>query len=120
MRLKFLAILLLLLAAFAVSAADLNGKWSGAITVTDGADKIDLPILAILKHDGDKLSGTAGADDANQRTITKSSVDGDKIMIEFVDGDNTYHLELTVDGDQMNGVAGSGDSPRLKVVLKRV
>src|SRR5690349_21152462 len=119
MRLKLLLAFLLSLIVFSLAAADLNGRWSGAIHVAEGADKVDLPILVILKHSGSSLSGTAGADEANQRKITKSSVNDDKIMIEFVDGDSTYHLELTVDGDEMSGEANSGDSPKMKVTLKR-
>ena len=119
MRFKLVLTLLLLLGAMGLGAADLSGKWSGAIVVAEGGETVKLPILLILKHDGDQLSGTAGADEGTQRAITKATVEGDKVIIEFTDGPDKYSLNLTVDGDQMTGEARSGDSPKMKISVKR-
>src|SRR5258706_10044636 len=119
MPIKLILTLLLLLGAFGLLAGDLNGKWSGAIVVGADGDTTSLPVLLILKQDGNKLSGTAGADESTQRNITKATIDGDKVTIEFLDDKTPYHFDLTVDGDQMTGEASSGDSPKMKMSLKR-
>ena len=119
MRLKLTLILLLFLGAFVLGAADLSGRWSGTIVVTDGADTVNLPILLMLKHDGDSLSGTAGADASHQDPITKAAVDGDKVSIEFTDGPDKYFLNLTANGDEMTGEAHTSDSPKMKITVKR-
>jgi hypothetical protein len=120
MRIRLLLTLLLFLGAFVLGAADLTGKWSGTIVVVSDGETTPLPILLILKQDGNKLSGTAGADESTQRNITKATVDGDKVTIEFMDESTPYHFDLNVDGDQMTGEAHSGDSPKMKMSLKRV
>jgi hypothetical protein len=120
MRLRFFLCFLLLLGAFGLGAANLSGKWSGSIDVVEDGQARTVSVLLMLKHDGAKLSGTAGSDESDQHTITKANVDGDKVSLEVDGGDVTFYLDLKVDGDQMTGDARRGDSPKMKMSVKRV
>jgi hypothetical protein len=120
MRPRFFLSFLLLLGAFGLGAANLSGKWSGSIDAVEDGQSRTVSVLLILKQDGPKLSGTAGGDENDQHTITKANVDGDKLSLEIDGGDVTFYLDLIVDGDQMTGDARRGDSPRMKISVKRV
>jgi hypothetical protein len=120
MRLRFFLSLLPLLGAFALGAANLSGKWTGSVNVVEDGQSKSVPVVLFLKHDGTKLGGTAGEDASDQHTITKATLDGDKVSLEIDGGDVTFYLELKVDGDQMTGDARRGDSPRMKMSVKRV
>ena len=115
-----LSLLLLLGAAWAASASDLSGKWTGTIDVKENGESKTVPVLLILKQDGTKLTGSGGGSEEDQHPITKGSVDGDKVKIEAQAEDDTFYLELTVDGDQMSGDVRKGDSERMKMSLKRM
>ncbi len=121
MQLRILLSLFLLLGAFALGASNLSGKWSGAINVVhDDGQAQTVSVFLILKQDGNKLSGTAGEDENDQHAITKAIIDGEKVSLEVDGGEVTFYLDLKVDGDQMTGDARRGDSPRMKISLKRV
>ncbi len=121
MRVRIFSILLLLLGALALGASNLSGKWSGSINVVhDDGQPQSVSVLLILKHDGNKLSGTAGEDENDQHAITKATIDGDKVSLEVDGGEVTFYLDLKVDGDQMTGDARRGDSPKMKMSVKRV
>jgi hypothetical protein len=111
---------LLLAAAWTLSATDLTGKWAGTFDMKQDGEAQTIPVIMIVKQDGNKLTGTAGTED-DQHTIQKGIVDGDTITMEVDTGEALYYLEMKVDGDQITGAAKEGtDGEKMKVALKRV
>ena len=111
--------LLLLLGAWTASAADLTGKWTGTIEVKENGESRTVPVLLILKQEGAKLTGSGGSSEDDQHPISKGSVEGDKVTIEAQADDDTFYLELKIDGDKMTGDVRKGDSPPMKISVKR-
>jgi hypothetical protein len=110
---------LLLLAAWTLSGADLTGKWSGTVDLKQDGDVQTIPVVMIVKQDGNKLTGTAGPEE-DQHPIEKGIVDGDKVTLQVDAGDATYFLELKVDGDSLSGTAKQGpDGEGMKIALQR-
>ena len=113
--------LLLIVCAWPAAAADLSGKWTGTINVVENGEAKTVPVLLILKQDGTKLTGSGGGSEDDQHAIIKGSVEGDKVTIEAVGGENeNFYLDLTIDGDQMTGDIRKGDSDRMKMSVKRM
>ena len=77
-----LASIALLLGAWTLSAADVTGKWSGTIDVRENGEQRTVPVLLILKQDGDKITGTAGDNEEDRHPIQKGILDGDNLTIE--------------------------------------
>lgn len=79
-----------------------------------------VPVLLILKQDGNKITGTGGGDEQDRHPIQKGVVDGDNLTIEVDGGQAIFYLDIKVDGDQMSGDARRGDSARMKMTLKKL
>lgn len=103
-----------------ILSADVTGKWSGTINVRQEGEQKVLGVLLILKQEDGKVTGTAGGDERDRHAIQKGAVDGDAVTIEVAGDDDVIYLDLKIDGDQMTGDARKGDSPRMKISLKRV
>jgi hypothetical protein len=117
---KSILVSLLLLAAWTLSASDLTGKWAGTVDMKQDGDAQTIPVIMIVKQDGNKLTGTAGPED-DQHAIQKGLVDGDTITMEVDSGEDIFYLELKVDGDQITGAVKQGaDGEKMKIALKRV
>jgi hypothetical protein len=117
---KSILLTLLLAAAWTLSASDLTGKWSGTVDMKQDGDAQTIPVVMIVKQDGNKLTGTAGPED-DQHTIQKGLVDGDTVTMEVDGGEAIFYLELKVDGDQISGAVKQGtDGEKMKIALKRV
>lgn len=117
---KSILVSLLLLAAWTLSASDLTGKWAGTVDMKQDGDAQTIPVIMIVKQDGNKLTGTAGPED-DQHAIQKGVVDGDTITMEVDSGEDIFYLELKVDGDQITGAVKQGtDGEKMKIALKRV
>lgn len=111
---------LLLLAAWTLSGADLTGKWSGTLDLKQDGEAQTIPVVMTLKQDGNAVTGTAGPEE-DQHAISKGTVDGDTTTMEVDTGEDTYYLELKVDGDQLAGSVKKGtDGEKMKISLKRV
>jgi hypothetical protein len=111
---------LLLLAAWTLSASDLTGKWSGTVDMKQDGDAQTMPVIMIVRQEGNKLTGTAGLEE-DQHAIQKGVVDGDTVTFEVDSGDSIFYLELKLDGDQLSGAAKEGaDGEKMKIALKRV
>lgn len=117
---KSILISLLLLSAGSCAAADVSGKWSGTIDLKEDGQAKTVPAFLILKQDGSNLTGSGGGNETDQHPIRKGMVDGDNVTLEVQDGDSVFTLTLKVDGDQITGVVGKDDSPKMKISLKRV
>jgi|HubBroStandDraft_2_1064218.scaffolds.fasta_scaffold313876_1 hypothetical protein len=117
---KSILVSLLLLAAWTLSASDLTGKWSGTVDMKQDGEAQTIPVIMIVKQDGNKLTGTAGPEE-DQHAIQKGLVDGDTITMEVDSGEEIFYLELKVDGDQITGAVKQGtDGEKMKIALKRV
>ena len=101
MRTHFrLAILLILAAGAAWAAAGFTGKWQGKLSVNGD----EMPGYLVLKQDGEQLTGTAGPDAEKQVKVTKSSVEGDRMMIEAnPPGGSVLRFELRLQDDKLVG-----------------
>jgi len=120
MKSILLSLLLLAAATFALSATDLTGKWSGTVDLKQDGEAQTIPVIMIVKQDGDKITGTAGPED-EQHPIQNGKIDGNKVTMEVDSGEALYYLELEVDGDQITGNVKQGsDGESMKIVLKRV
>jgi hypothetical protein len=102
------------LAAAALWAADVTGKWTADVQGRNGNTQT---ITMNLKADGDKLTGNVSSP-RGETDITDGKIDGDnisfKIVREFngnqmtsvykgkVDGD-TIHFSMTMEGGNMGG-----------------
>ena len=92
-------VLLLLGLASSARAADVTGKWKGPMEGT-GAD-----VVFDLKSDGATVTGTMTNAGDKPRTITKGSLEGDKISLtipsEWEGNPITLVVTGTVSGDTM-------------------
>ena len=90
----------LLFSAFALSAADVSGKWSGSIDTPDGKQ----PAYLELRRNGEDLSGTAGPAAETQRPIQKGKIQGKKLGFEVkMPNGGLMKFDLTFDGDRIEG-----------------
>ena len=119
-------ICILLLAAFALAAGELSGKWSGdfEITNSEGQTKADSAYMD-LKLDGTKVSGTAGPNENKQWAIRNGKLEAGKLTFELeMDDGGLLTFDLVFDGDTIRGSAtgtgNGGEKMSAKVDLKRV
>ena len=117
---KSILLSLLLAAAWSLSGADLSGKWSGTADIKDSGEVRTIPLIMVLKQEGNKLTGTIGPEE-EQHPIQNGNVDGDNVTMEVDSGEAIYYLEMKLDGDQLSGKAKQGaDGEKLNVSMKRV
>jgi hypothetical protein len=117
---KSILLSLLLAAAWSLSGADLTGKWSGTVDIKDDGEARTIPVIMVLKQEGNNLTGTAGPEE-EQHPIQKATVDGDNVTMEVDSGEAIYYLELKVDGDQITGKVKQGaDGEKMNISMKRV
>lgn len=106
------------LAAAAIWAADVTGKWTAEM---QGRNGNTMTVTMNLKADGDKLTGTVSGRNG-ETDISDGKVDGDNISFnvvrEFNGNQVTQHYKGTVNGDTihfsvaMEGGNMSGGKPR--------
>lgn len=112
------------LSAVVFCTPNVTGKWSGTLQM-DGENDAK-PAYAILKQEGNMLSGSVGPNESEQDSFAGGKVDGDKLMFDVPQGPNregSIHVDMQVSGDQMTGRAtwsGPGVSGSGKISLKRV
>ncbi len=68
-------LLIALLLAGSVFAADVDGKWTGTMSTPNG----DVPVAFTFKADGAMLNGSTAGPDGAEVKITDGKVDGDNI-----------------------------------------
>lgn len=111
---------LALVAGFAM-AADVTGKWTGAMGGPDGGG--GMTITFNFKQDGGALTGTVEGPGGEPLQIQNGKVDGDKISFTVSFGEMSIGHEGTVKGDEitltikMGGGQEGGPGP---MTLKRV
>ncbi len=94
---RTLATAILLLCSSLLSAAD--GKWR--FTATDSEGNESQWVLELKTQDG-KLTGTLSGDTADLPLIDPKS-DEKTITFKVAIDDDTYSVELNVDGDKLEG-----------------
>jgi len=108
----------LLLAALALTAGDLTGKWNGKFDITNsnGETKPDEAYMT-LKLEGTTVTGTAGPNVDQQWAIKDGKLEGRKLTFQVITKDNdgndgpTLTFDLDFDGDTIRGSAtGNGDN----------
>src|SRR5438445_12217571 len=114
-----------MLPTVALCTPNVTGKWLGALQM-DGENDAK-PAYSIFNQDGNKLSGSVGANESEQDSFEGGTVDGDKLTFDVRQGPNgegSIHVEMQVKGDQMTGRATwSGLPPHSgsgKIYLNRV
>jgi len=105
---------LLLFAALALTAADINGKWTGSIDVKmpDG-EMVNFPLHFEPAQNGDEVTGTIGREPEEKLPIQNGKMAGSKLTFEVTPPEGGYPVkfELTVDGAKMEGtLKGDTDS----------
>jgi hypothetical protein len=65
----------------------------------EGAEKF----LLILKQDGTKLTGTAGANESDRHPLEKAAVHDDRLTFEVETPNGTLVFDLKVNGDEITG-----------------
>ena len=115
------AVATLSLALLTGTAADVKGKWDGKITAQrpDGTTAEDTALFVLDQKDT-TITGTVGGNEDDQHPITTGKIEGNKVTIDakhLVNG-REYHLELTLDGDQMKGTLTSGER-KADIAMKR-
>src|SRR5215831_12692207 len=123
---KLTTLLLMTAVALCAAATDVTGRWTGTATMhgPQGQTK-DSSALLELKQEGTQVTGTVGPEGGDRHTITKGSIDGDKVILE-VQGDAgpVLKFELKAEGDTLKGEAhGSspeGQTMKMELNLKRV
>ena len=110
-------LLAIALAATTLRGADATGTWTGTLTRSEGQSG---PARLVLKQDGDKLSGTAGPDENEQRPILNGKVENGALTFEL---DNGMKFTLKQDADEITGEVTremEGETQRGKLAVKRV
>lgn len=110
-----------LLALITAAPVDVTGKWDGKITATreDGSMNEDTALLILEQKDA-TITGTVGGSETDQHPITSGKIDGNKVTLIATHKENgrEYHIELTVDTDEMKGTLTSGPR-RAELVCKK-
>ncbi len=92
----------LLLAAFTLAAADVNGKWAGEVQGRNGQPR---PITFSFKQDGAALTGTMVGMMGREVEISDGKVDGDNIsfLVKMEIQGNEVKINYTgkVEGDSI-------------------
>ena len=120
---------LLPLLTLALFGADVNGKWTGSVEITDptSGEKISTPVKAEFLQKDTEVSGTIGrAQDTEAETIHAGKLDGNNLMFEVTPPEGTSPMKfklVVVSGDRIEGaMEGAIDVGKIsgKVVLTRV
>jgi predicted dienelactone hydrolase len=101
--------------------ADVSGTWSGTIA-PEGESRTDRLIL-MLQQDGERLTGTAGPNEAERHNLENGIVQGDRVSFEVTDAPGLFVFDLRVSGEEMNGrleLKRGAESRRATVALKRI
>jgi hypothetical protein len=93
-------ILLLIVAAVSVFAADATGTWKGTLTPSDGGPA---PAHLVLKQEGTKLTGTAGPEAGEQHPIQNGKAEDGNLTFEVQAGPGLLKFVLKQTGEEIKG-----------------
>lgn len=116
------AVASLLLALVASSPVDVKGKWEGKVISQreDGTRNENAALLILDQKDG-AVTGTVGADETDRHPVTSGTIEGNTLTLHAKHAENgrEFHIELTVEGDEMKGTIKSGERTA-EVVVKKI
>jgi len=95
-------LLILLVAASGLLAADVTGTWTG--TFTPSGEEAG-PAHLVLKQAGTVLTGTAGPSPEEQREIQHGKVENGVLTFEVTGKDTTMKFVLHQEGEELKGEA---------------
>ena len=110
MRQRLTVLMLGCLAALALLAADVSGKWQAEMTTPNGDKRVS---TFNLKADGGKLTGTVEGGMGGSAEISDGKVDGDNVSFNVVREFNGNSMTLKYTGKV------EGDSLKLTVETPR-
>lgn len=122
-------VLLMLVAALTLFGADVTGKWTGTVEITDptSGEKMAVPVHAEFAQKAGEVAGTIGREqDTDVETIHEGKTDGKNLTFEArpADATSAFKFKLVlVSDDRIEGdVQGAVDTGNIagKVVLTRV
>src|ERR1700677_4676818 len=111
--------LAMMLTAATAMAADVTGRWSGAVAAPDGTS---IPITFTFKQDGATLTGSVQLMQNDPIAISNGKVDGDKFSFDDSFNGVTISHQCMIDGDtiKMTTKSDSPDIPGVELMLTRV
>ena len=115
-------LLLLILAAVGLMAADATGTWTGSLIIMQDGVAQDRPAHLVLKQDGTKITGTAGPNADEQHPIEGGQVNDGTITFSLPRGESVMKFTLKLDGDEIKGDITrerEGRSETAKLAVKR-
>ena len=108
----------LLLAATPAFAADIDGKWVGAIDTPNGA----MAVSYTFKADGNVLTGSTDGPDGTPLKIADGKIDGNKVSfslsLDFGQGPTTFLYTGELAGTELKLHTSFMDMP-IDMVLKK-
>ena len=109
-------LLLALITAVTLLAADLTGTWKGTLT-PDGRDPG--PALLVLQQDGTSVTGTVGeSEDTDRHPIRSGTIQGDLVTFDIEMAEGSMKFELRLKGDELTGgVTRERDGQTRKAML---
>ena len=120
----FACVCILLCAVITLSAADITGKWSGSLTMTNAQGETNEgAAFVIFKQNGAEITGSAGGDENQQFPITKGKIEGNRITFEVQSDGPLYKVDVMLAGEHIKGeviVVQEGQSTKAKVDMTRV
>ena len=114
-------LLLSILMAVSLTAADATGTWTGTL-MPAGGEGTGLPAHVVLKQEGTKLSGTAGPNVDEQRPISNGKAENGTLSFELANDNSVMKFALKQDGDMITGDVSrerDGQTQTATINLKR-
>jgi len=109
-----------LLSAVCSFGADLAGKWRGGFEFkTDEGEDHRAEALLIIKQDGETLTGTAGPNEQEQKSLDHMQFSGDTLTFTVDTGDGAIlTVTLKLEGKKLSGkMEGEHDGHEMKAKI---
>ena len=112
------AVLLIILSATVMFAADVTGSWTGTVGGPNG----DFKLTFAFKQDGAKLTGTVTGPQGDPLDISNGKVDGNNIAFDVSFNGTTIKHDGVINGDEikLNTKADDPNFPAGQMTLTRV
>jgi hypothetical protein len=94
------SIVLLIVAAVSVFAADATGTWKGTLTPSDGGGG---PAHMVLKQEGTKLTGTAGPEAGQQFPLQNGKAEDGNLTFDLPTDGGLMKFVLKQTGEEIKG-----------------
>ena len=95
------SIALLLLLAVALMAADISGKWTGAVKGDLEAEGQTAELN--LKQSGAEITGTAGSSGGESWPIQNGKFEDDRVTFDITADEIPVHFELRLEAEHLKG-----------------